>query len=473
VNAKTIWQAVLGELQLDMTKANYETFLKHSVLVEVEGDVYRIGVANTFVKECIEERYRQRINSTLSRIVGRAVEIQVQVHQRPSRPAPLTTPAPAKTEPRPRAGARQQAEPEAEAEAQDTPLVPSKPVADGTVLNPRYTFDTFIVGKSNQLAHAAAAAVAERPGRAYNPLFIYGAVGLGKTHLLHAIGHRARAKGLEVIYVSSERFTNDLITSIRDRRTDDFRQRYRAADVLLIDDIQFIAGKESTQEEFFHTFNALHEASRQIVLCSDRPPKSIATLEERLRSRFEWGLIADVQAPEYEHRVAILREKAREQGLRDVPPDVLEYIARAAQGSIRELEGALNRVLAMADVWGRALNSDLARAALSDLAAPAERRYITAAAVLEAVARHFAVDLRALKGKQRDKEIVVPRQVAMYLMRKETEASLVEIGRELGGRDHSTVLHGCERVEQEMEVDSRLRGEIAEITQTIYNQSRK
>ncbi|MHB9091332.1 MAG: chromosomal replication initiator protein DnaA, partial [Chloroflexota bacterium] len=348
-----------------------------------------------------------------------------------------------------------------------------RPPADGTVLNPRYTFETFIVGKSNQLAHAAAAAVAERPGLAYNPLFIYGAVGLGKTHLLHAIGHKARSRNLEVTYVSSERFTNDLISSIREHHTDDFRQRYRRSDVLLIDDIQFIAGKESTQEEFFHTFNALHEANRQIVLCSDRPPKSIATLEERLRSRFEWGLIADIQSPDYEHRVAILREKATEQGLRNVPPEVIEYVARVAQSSIRELEGSLNRVLALAGLTNRPLTMDLARAALSDLSTPTERRYITPQAVVEAVAKHYAIDSRLLRGKQRDREIVLPRQVAMYLLRKETDCSFVEIGRELGGRDHSTVMHGCERIESEIEVDSRLRSEIAEITQTVYTESRR
>ena len=464
MNPKQIWQAALGELQLELSRPVYETYLKRTSLVSAEGDAYVVGVPSTFVKEWIEERLLARISATLSRIVGRQVAARVVVHQRSARAG---TPAPSS----PKAEATVGAETAAAAPA--AAGVVARPAADGTLLNPRYTFENFIVGKSNQLAHAAAVAVAERPGGAYNPLFVYGAVGLGKTHLLHAIGHRARARGLEVLYVSSERFTNDLISAIREHRTEDFRQRYRQAEVLLIDDIQFIAGKESTQEEFFHTFNALHEANRQIVLCSDRPPKSIATLEERLRSRFEWGLIADIQAPDFEHRVAILREKAKEQGLTGVPHDVVEYIARTAQSSIRELEGSLNRVLALANLTNRPLTPELARAALSDLSTPAERRFITPQAVIEAVARYYNVDVRALRGKQRDRETVVPRQIAMYLLRKETDCSLVEIGRELGGRDHSTVLHGCDRIESEMEVDSRLRSDLAEITQSLYNQSRR
>lgn len=466
MNPKQIWQATLGELELELTKPTYETYLKRTGLVNAEGDIYYVGAPSTFVKEWIEERLQARIVSTLSRIVGRQVDVRVVVHQRSGR---HPTPAGAVATTGPKQGPGGNTEPMLVAE----PAAPPRPAADGTLLTPRYTFENFIVGKSNQLAHAAAVAVAERPGLAYNPLFVYGAVGLGKTHLLHAIGHRARIRGLEVNYLSSERFTNDLISSIREHRTEEFRQRYRRADVLLIDDIQFIAGKESTQEEFFHTFNALHEANRQIVLCSDRPPKSIATLEERLRSRFEWGLIADIQAPDYEHRVAILREKAREQGIADIAPEVLESIARSAHSSIRELEGSLNRVLALASLTNRPLTLDLARAALSDLTTPAERRYITPQSVIGAVARHYGLDVRVLRGKQRDKEIVVPRQIAMYLLRKETDASLVEIGRELGGRDHSTVLHGCARVESEMEVDSRLRAEVAEITQVIYNESRR
>jgi len=465
VNPKQIWQAALGELQLEVSASNYETFLRRTTVVSRDGDVFLVAAPNTFVKEWIEARLLPRIAATLSRIVGHQVEARVVVHQRTQRAG--------------QAAGRGQAErdlelaPPAAVASGTTAPQPARSATDGTVLNPRYTFERFIVGKSNQFAFAAAEAVADRPGEKYNPLFIYGAVGLGKTHLLHAIGHRVRDRGLEALYVTSERFTNDMISAIRERRNEEFRQRYRRADVLLVDDIQFIAGKESTQEEFFHTFNALHEANRAIVICSDRPPKSIATLEERLRSRFEWGLIADIQPPDYETRVAILREKAKELGLTSVPPDVLEYIARTAQSSIRELEGSLNRVLARAEIANRPLSLDLAKAALSDLVSPPERRFITPQLVVEAVGRYYKVEPRALRGKARDKETVLPRQVAMYILRKETDSSLVEIGRELGGRDHSTVLHGLERIEAEMEIDSRLRSDLAEITQALYNQSRR
>ncbi len=459
LNAKQIWQAALGELQIELTKPVYETYLKRTTLVSQEGDAYVVGAPSTFVKEWIEERLLARVQSTLSRIVGQSVVVRVIVHQRGSKAAGT--------------GAATQGAPAPSPAGTGAQVQSPAPVAAGAVLNPRYTFDKFIVGSSNQLAHAAAVAVAEKPGARYNPLFIYGTVGLGKTHLLHAIGHYVRGSGLEVAYVTSEYFTNDLIAAIRERRTEDFRQRYRRADVLLIDDIQFIAGKDSTQEEFFHTFNALHESGKQIVLCSDRPPKSIATLEERLRSRFEWGLIADIQPPDHAHRIAILREKAQEQGLSDLPSDVIEYVARVALNSIRELEGSLNRVLALANLTNRPLTVDLARAALSGLHEPAERRFITAQAVIETVARYYRTDLRALRGKARDKEVVLPRQVAMYLLRKETNSSLLEVGRELGGRDHSTVLHGCQRIESELQVDSRLRSELAEITQILYDQSHR
>ena len=457
LNAKQIWQAALGELQIELTRPTFETYLKRTTLVSQDGDVYTIGAPSTFVKEWIEERLLQRVQATLSHIVDQPVSVRIVVHQRTGRQAAA---APAEDRARP--------------EVAPTVVQPqAAPAAAGTVLNPRYTFDKFIVGSSNALAHAAARAVADHPGSKYNPLFIYGAVGLGKTHLLHAIGHQVRARGLEVTYVTSEFFTNDLIAAIRERRTEEFRQRYRKADLLLIDDIQFIAGKDSTQEEFFHTFNALHESGKQIVLCSDRQPKSIATLEERLRSRFEWGLIADIQPPDHAHRIAILREKAQEQGLTSLPDDVIEYIARVALNSIRELEGSLNRVLALANLTNRPLSVDLARAALSGLTEPAERRFITPQAVIEAVARYYRTDARALRGKARDKEVVLPRQVAMYLLRKETNSSLLEVGRELGGRDHSTVLHGYQRIESELEVDSRLRAELAEITQILYDQSRR
>jgi chromosomal replication initiator protein len=333
-------------------------------------------------------------------------------------------------------------------------------------LNARYTFATFIVGSANQLAHAASLAVAEAPGQAYNPLFLYGGVGLGKTHLLHAIGHVAVERNMSVLYVSSETFTNDIVNAIRYRTTEEFRAKYRSADLLLVDDIQFIAGKDSTEEEFFHTFNSLYESNRQIVICSDRPPKAIVSLEERLRSRFEWGLIADIQPPDLETRVAILSAKA-DMMHRLVPDDVIQFLATRIHSNIRELEGSLNRLLAFSQLQGMPLTIDTAKAALASLATDGRQRRVSVADVLEAVAEHYRISPDDLRGKQRDKHIVVPRQVAMYLMRQETEASLMEIGQALGGRDHSTVLHGCEKINREVNEDSALRKEVLAIRQQL------
>jgi chromosomal replication initiator protein len=333
-------------------------------------------------------------------------------------------------------------------------------------LNARYTFKTFIVGSANQLAHAASQAVAEAPGQAYNPLFLYGGVGLGKTHLLHAIGHVAVERNMSVLYVSSETFTNEIVNAIRYRTTEEFRAKYRSADLLLVDDIQFIAGKDSTEEEFFHTFNSLYESNRQIVICSDRPPKAIVSLEERLRSRFEWGLIADIQPPNLETRVAILSAKA-DMMHRKVPDEVISYLATRIHSNIRELEGSLNRLLAFSQLQGMPLTIDTAKSALASLATDGRQRRVSVADVLEAVAEHYRISADDLRGKQRDKHIVVPRQVAMYLMRQETEASLMEIGQALGGRDHSTVLHGCEKINREVNENSTLRKEVLAIRQQL------
>jgi chromosomal replication initiator protein len=333
-------------------------------------------------------------------------------------------------------------------------------------LNPRYLFSTFIVGSANQLAHAASQAVAEAPGRAYNPLFLYGGVGLGKTHLLHAIGHTAIADGLAVLYVSSETFTNEIINAIRFRTTEEFRAKYRSVDVLLVDDIQFIAGKDSTEEEFFHTFNALYENNKQIVVCSDRPPKAIVSLAERLRSRFEWGLIADIQPPDLETRVAILRAKSDSMG-RYVPDEVLTYLANRVQSNIRELEGSFNRLFAVSQLQGLPLTIETAKTALANLANDSQQRRVSVAAVLEEVAEYYRIPIDDLCGKQRDKHIVVPRQVAMYLMREETEASLLEVGQALGGRDHSTVLHGVEKITRELNDNTALRKDINAIRQQL------
>jgi len=350
------------------------------------------------------------------------------------------------------------------------PLSPSPPLAPKrSPLNPRYTFATFVVGGGNRLAHAAARAVADAPGLAYNPLFVYGGVGLGKTHLLHAIGNVVVERGLQVLYVSSETFTNDLIDSIRDHRTDDFRQKYRRCSLLLIDDIQFIASKERTQEEFFHTFNAIHEGGGQIVLTSDRPPNEIPTLESRLRSRFEWGLIADIQRPDLETRIAILRSKlnGRENA---VPPEVLEFIAHKAQSNIRELEGSLNRVMAYAQLHRSALTVDLAAAALQAVSpAQSGRSSPRPDEVLQAICRYYGVSPADLRGKQRDKRIVGPRQLAMFLLRDDARLSTPEIGRLLGGRDHTTVMHGAHKISAELRRDAQLRGDLQAVRELLQS----
>jgi chromosomal replication initiator protein len=336
-------------------------------------------------------------------------------------------------------------------------------------LNPRYTFDAFIVGNSNRLAHAASLAVAEAPGESYNPLFLYGGVGLGKTHLLHAIGHQGVETGLSVLYVSSEQFTNEIINAIRYRTTEEFRAKYRSVDILLVDDIQFIAGKESTEEEFFHTFNSLYEMSKQIVICSDRPPKAIVSLEERLRSRFEWGLIADIQPPDLETRMAILRVKADALRYR-VPDDIIAYIAGRVQTNIRELEGCLNRLMAFQQLHNTDLTMEVARAAMSSLGNDSKESHLNIQQIAQAVAEYYHISLESMCSKQRDKHIVMPRQIAMYLMRQETEASLLEIGQLFGGRDHSTVLHACEKIDRAVNINPALRREIVAIREQLLRE---
>ena len=337
------------------------------------------------------------------------------------------------------------------------------------MLNTRFTFDRFIIGSSNRLASAACMAVADHPAQAYNPLFLYGGVGLGKTHLLHAIGNAAleRDPEINVLYVSSEKFTNDLINAIRRQQTEEFRIRYRNIDILLIDDIQFIAGKDATQEEFFHTFNTLHTAGKQVVMTSDRPPKAILTLEERLRSRFEWGLIVDIQMPDYETRTAILRTKA-EQLTVDVPANVIDFLAQRIQSNIRELEGSLNRVVAYAKLNGTAVTIESAQSALSDLLDTSHKKRVTGEVILRTVCEFYGVDLRVLQGRGRSRNIVGPRQVAMYLLREETDASLVDIGAMIGGRDHTTVMYGCDKIAEEIDTDQRLKQEINAIRERLY-----
>jgi chromosomal replication initiator protein len=337
-------------------------------------------------------------------------------------------------------------------------------------LNRKYTFSSFIVGSSNRLAHAAALGVAENPGNSYNPLFVYSGVGLGKTHLLHAIGWEAIRVRPRVMYVTAEQFTNEFISAIRERRSEDFRDKYRSVDVLLLDDIQFIAGKEQTQEGLFHTFNALHTGNSQIVISCDRPPKSLTLLEDRLRSRFEWGLIVDMQPPDLETRTAILQTKAEEQKT-GAPPEVLNFIARRIQKNIRELEGALNRVMAYARLTKSPLTVELATQALADISSDAHKRTLTPTVIMSVVATFFNIPPETLQGKRRDKTSSQARQIAMYLLREELQCSWTQIGRELGGRDHSTILHGYHKISDEVNTDHGLRRDLLEIRENLYSKS--
>ena len=466
MDARQVWRAALGELQVSLSPANFETWLRDTQLVDVDEQRFRIAVPNGFAKDWLESRYRSLISQTLARIVGYSVQVEFVIGPTPENPteasseedAPSTTPSPAQATSSP--APRQQVRVEA-----------TRVGGEGgtTYLNPRYTFANFIVGSANRLAHAASLSVAERPGHAYNPLFLYGGVGLGKTHLMHAIGNQVIAKfpRKRVVYATSEKFTNEFIASIQQGKIDDFRARYRRIDLLLIDDIQFIADKERTQEEFFHTFNAIHEDSKQIVLSSDRPPKAIVTLEERLRSRFEWGLIADLTPPDLETRIAILRAKA-EEGAVPVTSDVLEFIARKVVSNIRELEGALNRIVAYASMGAMPIGIELAQAVLSNVLYNPKKRQVTPERIARVVSEYYSVPMDILQGQKRDKAIVVPRQIAMFLMREETDVSLLRIGAELGGRDHSTVLHACDKITREVAVNDELRREIAAVRELIY-----
>jgi len=520
VNAKQIWQTTIERLQAKVQPAVFTTWFQGTVALSFEDSIFVVGVPTTFAKAHLEGRFIDLIRAILVDITGGPVEVRFVVATEPfdqaDDSAQPDVPAPIKRVPKSRSAPLQRLKASLDTwpPASNTPslinstspgapaahLSPSDdgfrpeslsgeqvtdghaeypassnntqlglPLASEGLLNKRYTFSTFIVGKSNEFAHAVSLRVSSDPGLVYNPLFFYGGVGLGKTHLLHAIGHVGESSGLNVLYVTSEKFTNEIINAIRFQKTEEFRIKYRQIDILLVDDIQFIAGKESTEEEFFHTFNSLHNANKQIVVTSDRPPKAIHSLQDRLRSRFEWGLLADIQPPEYEHRVAILRSKA--ESLRfAIPMSVIEYIARPDCGSVRELEGALNRVIAYAMLHDAPLSVNLAAQALEHIYSNSKpSSTLMIADVLAGICRYYNVDLERLKGKERDREIVWPRQVAMYVMREETSASLFQIGMELGGRDHTTIMHGWEKVHSEVANNDRVRREIAAVLESLHS----
>ena len=442
MNAHQAWQATIGQLQMDLSKATFDTWVRNTQLISYEDEsaTFALGASNAYACDWLESRLKSIITNKLSGMMARQVNVEFKVW---SAPAPVV---------------------EEESVRAPKRVEVTEPNTFDTHLNPRYRFDNFVVGAANRLAQAASMAVAENPARAYNPLFIYSGVGLGKTHILHAIGNEVVKQGKVVLYVSSEEFTNDLIDAIRHKTTPAFREKYRQVDVLLIDDIQFIAGKDTAQEEFFHTFNALHGQNKQIVITSDRSPKAMATLEERLRSRFEWGLTVDMQAPDYETRLAILRSKAEKAG-RDVPQDVIETIARAIPTNVRELEGAWNRVNAYADLSGQKLTLDLAKHALTDYLP--QKSSLTPAYVVDVVADFFGTTKENLTGKNRSRDVALPRQVAMYLLREDGGVSLPRIGQELGGRDHTTVMYACDKVADMMESDDRMRRQVMQLREKL------
>lgn len=449
-NIEELWASTLLHIREKVAKASFDMWLRNTTLDRITDDYLVVCAPNEFALDWLENRYTDLISDTFYEITGtklktrfiipneedEAIEVEDSKISIPKKPAILRD---------------------------NTEYQPAK-----TMLNNKYTFDRFVIGSGNRFAHAASLAVAEAPAKAYNPLFIYGGVGLGKTHLMHAIGHYILeySPNMKVLYLSSEKFTNEFINSIRDNKAESFRNKYRNVDVLLIDDIQFLAGKEQTQEEFFHTFNTLHEESKQIIISSDRPPREIPTLEDRLRSRFEWGLITDITPPDLETRIAILRKKAKAEGL-DIANDVMLYIANQVDTNIRELEGALIRVVAYSSLINKDIDAALAAEALKDIIPNSRPRKITVSTVQELIAKKYDMKLEDFASKRRTRAITFPRQIAMYLSRELTDLSLPKIGEEFGGRDHTTVLHAHDKITKLIADDQLFSKEIDEFTEEL------
>ncbi|AUM93929.1 TPA: chromosomal replication initiator protein DnaA [Clostridium botulinum] len=437
------WEKAINIIKGELTEVSFNTWIKSINPISLENNSLKLAVPNDFTKGILESRYKDLIVNALKLLTSKKYNIDFIV----------TT------------------EEKIEENQKNHNNEKSNIVVNdemSTMLNPKYTFDSFVIGNSNRFAHAASLAVAESPAKAYNPLFIYGGVGLGKTHLMHAIGHYILHNNpkSQVVYVSSEKFTNELINSIKDDKNVEFRNKYRNIDILLVDDIQFIAGKERTQEEFFHTFNALYEANKQIIISSDRPPKEIPTLEDRLRSRFEWGLIADIQAPDFETRMAILKKKADVEKL-NIPNEVMVYIATKIKSNIRELEGALIRIVAFSSLTNKEISVDLASEALKDIISSKQTRQVTIDIIQEVVANYYNLKIEELKSARRTRNIAFPRQIAMYLSRKLTDMSLPKIGEEFGGRDHTTVIHAYEKISNNLKKDESLQNAIKELNKRI------
>ena len=443
---KQLWEQTLNIIKAEMSEVSFNTWIKSCEPISISNDTIKISVPNSFTQDILEKRYKDLVANSIKSICSKLYKIEFLIA------------SDIKSD---------------ETSKENTPKIKKNKavlVNDelSTTLNPKYTFDSFVIGNSNRFAHAASLAVAESPAKAYNPLFIYGGVGLGKTHLMHAIGHYILDgnSNARVEYVSSEKFTNELINAIKDDKNEEFRNKYRNVDVLLIDDIQFIAGKERTQEEFFHTFNALHDANKQIILSSDRPPKEIPTLEDRLRSRFEWGLIADIQVPDFETRMAILKKKADVEKL-NVANEVMVYIATKIKSNIRELEGALIRIVAYSSLTNKEITVDLASEALKDIISKKQGKNITIGLIQDIVSSYFNLRIEDLKSQRRTRNVAYPRQIAMYLSRKLTDMSLPKIGEEFGGRDHTTVIHAYEKISENLNTDENLQHTIEDITKKL------
>lgn len=456
VSARETWRATLGQLELELPRNTFDTWLKESEGIAFRDMDLLVTVPSVFVLELLEQRLYQTILRTLRQVSGCQYDVRFQV------PASETPPA----------NAARQSAPETSPETAATSpaadyAADQLPAETRVNFSPRYSFAKFVSGNSNRMAFSAAQAVADNPGQIYNPLFLYSGVGLGKTHLLHAIGQQAARQGLKILYVSAEQFANEFISAIRSGATEDFRRRYRSRQLLLMDDVQFLNGKEQTQEAFFHTFNDLHTGSYQIVMTSDRPPKALTLTEDRLRSRYEWGLIADIQPPDLETRIAILYAKADDLRV-DLDPGIVELIAKRVQKNVRELEGSLNRVVAYAQLMNTPITLDSTSRLLDDMTLDTARHAIDPERILEQVGRRYKVAAADLLGRNRSKTVALARQVAMYLLIYELELSPTEVGRLLGGRDHSTVIHGAGKINGELNEDNQLRQDVLNIKEAIF-----
>ncbi|AWK50286.1 chromosomal replication initiator protein DnaA [Clostridium beijerinckii] len=437
---KNLWDKTLDLIKSELSEVSFNTWIKSCEPISISSDTIKISVPNSFTQDILDKRYKDLVINSIKAVCSKLYKIEFIIMSDGY-------------------------------DKDNTPEIAKSIIVNdemSSTLNPKYTFKSFVIGNSNRFAHAASLAVAESPAKAYNPLFIYGGVGLGKTHLMHAIGHYVLASNpnAKVVYVSSEKFTNELINAIKDDKNEEFRNKYRNVDILLIDDIQFIAGKERTQEEFFHTFNELHDANKQIILSSDRPPKEIPTLEDRLRSRFEWGLIADIQVPDFETRMAILKKKADVENL-NVANDVMGYIATKIKSNIRELEGALIRIIAYSSLTNREVTVDLATEALKDIISKKQGKHVTIDIIQDVVSSYFNLRIEDLKSQRRTRNVVYPRQIAMYLSRKLTDMSLPKIGEEFGGRDHTTVIHAYEKISDNLKMDDSLQQTVADLTKKL------